>query len=220
MTNYSVPFDFDGNRFLWVEFFSEKERNICTHEFESSKKWNYSLNSNFGHISFARLLPGNLVLIIRLLNDIEIREMDSKFTLKYSFKNIGDEVLAMDYYIQEKKQSFNQNKIENLKIISNNKDNKDKEMDNIKKEVKMNVESGDNNLEGLNVILVDIDGNINLVEALQPTKKKLNMYDVKDISTDVKNKQFFSMGYPYYVKASPELISVSTDHGLFVFKNQ
>jgi hypothetical protein len=41
---------------------------------------------------------------------------------------------------------------------------------------------------------------------------------MKDINEEYKNKQFFSMGYPYYVKSNSNYFAISTDHGVFVIK--
>ena len=32
------------------------------------------------------------------------------------------------------------------------------------------------------------------------------------------SKQFFSMGYPYYIKSNMKYYAISTDHGVFVIK--
>lgn len=217
MTNYSIPFDFDGKRFLWVEFMNEKERNICMYDFEEMKKWEYKLTQKFGHISFCRLLDGNQILLVRQLNDVEIRDMNEDLTLKYSFTNIGDEIISLDYYFLDEvdKSAGKSVKVDNEKMLVVD----EKKVEETKK---IKIESQDSKLnikQILVIILVDIDGNVNMIKNYQPTSKKFNMYQVKDIPQDIKDKQFFSMGYPYYVKANQELIAISSDYGVFVFKN-
>lgn len=234
MTNYSIPFDFDGVRFLWVEFLSDKERNICMFDFSTTKKWEYRLYKDFGHISFGRLLKNNSIVIVTRLNVVEIRNMDEGFTLINKYIHIGDEVVALDLYYTE----ANSN---NINIINNNHNNLNKlnENDLINKDInkvsnivkdnnkltniKSNFESNkETNLEINNILVIvmlDIDGNINYIHNKDKVKTLFNMYNVKDIPQDIKDKQFFSMGYPYYIKTNQDYLTVSSDYGVFIFKN-
>ena len=106
-TNYFVPFDFDGKRFLWVEFMSSTNRNICVADiplFYSAKAYKYYLNNKiFGHICQAKLLPNNRVFIVHSLNKCEIRLLDKDFTLIEQFTHIGEEVLGVDIFINKER---------------------------------------------------------------------------------------------------------------------
>lgn len=221
MTNYSVPFDFDGSRFAWVEFLSEKERNICVFYVENNTKWQYALNKDFGHISHCKLLPDNKLLIVRNLVVCEIRNIDRDFTKVHEFKHIGDEVIAVDFYFNNAKLLVNEMELDNIQINKNNDvyikipaekntATKDKEMVNI---------GNNENEENMTIVLLDIDGNVNSWENFT-LKKLFNLYDIKDINDEYKKKQFFSMGYPYYIKANQYFYSISSDHGVFVIKKQ
>lgn len=108
-SNYTVPFDFDGKKFLWVEFLSSKTRNICVSEIpllKEDKPYKYLLDVNIGHISQAKLLPNNRVVIVHSLNKCEIRELNSAFTLIERFDHIGEEVLAIDIFINEENENI------------------------------------------------------------------------------------------------------------------
>ena len=103
-TNYVVPFDFDGKRFLWVEFLSSTERNICVANvplFNLDMLYKKDLNKNIGHICQAKLLPNKRVFIVHTLNKCEIRALDENFTLLEHFEHIGEEVLAVDICFNE-----------------------------------------------------------------------------------------------------------------------
>lgn len=243
MTNYSVPFDFTGTKFLWVEFLSDKERNICLFDSETELKHEFPLTKEYGHISFARIYKNNTIILVKSLNIIEIREMDQNFSLKQSFISKGDEVIAMDIY-----SAANHNKtlhaINNINNINNNDKISKLEIDNIKND--NNIIGLDKNQElaqiqidnpiskiednklnmkqeetsdstSLYVVLVDIDGNINVIDNFTKIETKFNMYQIKDIPQDTKDKQFFSMGYPYYIHANKDFYVISTDYGVFVF---
>jgi hypothetical protein len=228
MTNYSVPFDFDGGRFAWVEFLSEKERNICVYYFETNQKWFYTMNKEFGHISHCKLLPNNKLLIVRKLNEVEIRECEKDFKCMVKFKHIGDEVISLDYYINSSKILVNELELDNVQVVNNKNDQyikipadknsmpREKEMVNLEENLNNNQNQIGLN-ENLSVIALDIDGNVNVWENLSNTKR-FNLYDMKDIQEEYKAKQFFSMGYPYYIKANLNFYAISSDHGVFIIK--
>lgn len=73
MSNYSVPFDYDGKNFIGVEFLLDKERNICVYYFENKSTLKHKLCKEF----------------VRFQNLVEIREIND-FKLHKTFSNIGD----------------------------------------------------------------------------------------------------------------------------------
>lgn len=113
VTNYSVPFDFDGHRFLWVEFLSSTNRNICVSEIplkEEQKIFKKDLDKTIGHICQAKLIPNNRIFIVHSLNKCEIRGMDENFSILAKFEHIGEEVLGVDIvYNFESNKNFNIN---------------------------------------------------------------------------------------------------------------
>jgi len=240
MCNYSVPFDFDGHKFVWVEFLNEKERCLCVYYFEREKKYEKKLDKNFGHISHCRILPNEKIFIVRKMNECEILRIDENFTTEKSFKNPGDEIIAIDVFYNNSNRVLiniennnnnangnvnlinninNQNEIDNIKIFQKEKYSKvlDKPLSR-KLDIEMNnLENENQNEENLSISLLDLEGNVNVFEN-NIVLKKFNMYDIKDISHDHKAKQFFSMGYPYFIKQSSSFFAISTDHGVFIIK--
>jgi hypothetical protein len=221
-TNYIVPHDFDDFKFAWVEFLSEKERNICVYSFEKMRKYSYLVDKKFGHISYLRLLANNKLFIVRNLNKCEIRDLNMDFKVLHSFNHLGDEVIAVDLYVNSSKIMLNEMELQNIKV--KNKYNYNTE-DYLKIPIKQ-INQDDNDVKGvegnknideenISIVLLDIDGNVNIWENLSITKK-FNLYDIKEIDKDYKDKQFFSMGYPYFIKANQNYYAISTDHGVFV----
>jgi hypothetical protein len=206
MTNYIVPFDFDSARFTWVEFLSDTERNVCVYYFETKTRWSHLVGKSFGHVSHCKLLPGDRILIVRDLNIIEIRQLDESFKLIHEFKNIGDEVIAIDVYVNNSKFLMSED-VDNVQVGRSG--------DHVLKIQRENVDEGDE----ISVILLDIDGNVNVWENLN-ISKRFNLYDIPEISPEHKKKQFFSMGYPYFIKGNMNYYAISTDHGVFVIKKE
>ena len=75
------------------------------------------------------------------------------------------------------------------------------------------------NNNSLSIITLDIDGNVNCYNNKEE-KTLFNLYDINDISIDIKNKSFFSMGYQYYIQTNNNFFSISTDYGCFIIKKE
>ena len=173
MSNYAVPFDYDGKRFIWVDFYSNKERAVLLYNFVSKKvTMKEKLNEDFGHISHLKLIPNGKFFLVRKYNICEIR--NEKFEIEKTFGHIGKEVLACDFMCN------------NDKMI---------------------------------IVTLDIDGNVNVYDYKTDKVERLfNLYDLNSISQEEKDRQFFSMGYPYYIKVNSTYIAVTTDYGCYIIK--
>ena len=179
MSNYSVPFDFNG-KFLWVEFLSNEERNICIADVikmlinPEEKPKRYNLDKKvFKHISFAKIINDKSIFFVHSKNICEIRMIDDKFTLVEKFVHNGEEVYAVDLFYE-------------------------KEND-------------------LCIITLDVKGNVNLYK----NKNEItlfNLYELNTIDKDYKDKQFFSMGYQYFIKSNLDYFCISSDHGCIIIK--
>ena len=236
ITNYCVPLDYNGQFLLYIEFLSDKDRNLCIKNLleNSETVFKKKLDNKFGHISHCKFISDNKIFLVRELNKCEIRELNKDFTLIKNFKNIGSEVIAVDIFyknkninnIKDDKTNYYKNNILKIKNITNTTGkvlNKNSENDIIKETsfnndiVLSNSNSDDKKFNGI-IALLDIDGNVNFYEN-NIISKKFNLYDIKEINIDQKKKMFFSMGYAYYIKCNNDLICISTDHGCYIIKS-
>ena len=232
ITNYSIPLDYYDGFFVWVEFLSDKKRRLCVKNVNNNndKVYKLSLDEKFGHISHCKIIPGFKLFLVRDLNKCEIREIDDKFTLVNSFTSIGDEVIAIDFY---DKNNVN-NEYNHYNVDEKNKNNINKKESILKvnneKNLPITLSINDNRRESNNIMnentsfklqlvlcILDIDGNVSFFENNKITKK-FNLYDIKEINKEQKQKQFFSMGYAYYLKFNKNYICITTDHGCYVIK--
>jgi len=185
---------------------SESERTICAYFFAEQTTWNYTLLEGDGNFSHVKILPNKKLFIVRWQNICEIRKMNESFTVEKQFKNIGEEVIATDVFFPEKSKN----------IESENKnDQKDEFSKKNEKELEKIIVKDDDNMI---ITLLDVEGNINSWESGSSIKTVVNLFDMKDISTEYKNKQFFSMGYPYFIKSNKDFYAFSSDHGVFLLK--
>lgn len=225
MTTYTIPFDFDGKKFLWVEYHSKKKRMICVMNVpKSSKVWKYELNENFGHISQAKLLKDNRILIVRKMVECEIRRIDQSFSLEESFKNIGDEVISVFVYYYDKNIINTEDiankvqihhKAEDYYLKINITNNRPKESEVIIKDETKKRNEEDNFI----IFLLDVDGNINQYDNNQITTQ-FNLNKIQKIPKEHKDKKFFIMGYPYYIKYHDGLFCISSDHGCYIISDK
>ena len=209
MTNYSIPLDFNGLYFVWVEFLSDKERNLCIKNVldNNEPSFKLGLDKNFGHISHCKIINDYNIFLVRDLNKCEIREINEKFTLIKSFKSIGDEVIAIDYFFKHEKtqneflneKNFNLNKndeilkVKSIPLTTGNLINKSSENDIMKECNNSNKDSSihdiDKTFNGI-IAILDIDGNVNFYEN-NIISKKFNLYDIKEINQDQKKNVLF-----------------------------
>jgi hypothetical protein len=118
MFNFCVPFDFDGDKFLFLDYQTKNIRRICIYYTLSKiKPFSYKINNDFGHISHMKLLYNNRIFLCRKYNQCEIHKINDDFTLMEEWKHVGEEIIAVEIYITGTK-------------ISNGINNKDKNKDN------------------------------------------------------------------------------------------
>ena len=253
MTTYSVPFDFDGENFLWVEFLKSGIRKLCKANIPlmmtQKEVYKKELDKKCGimHISHAKLLSGNKIFIIHSLNICEIRLLDKDLTLLERFTHQGEEVYAFDILYEDENDN-NNNKafkdVQKVNIYGGNleeqtiNEHKNKEIikieenqvnyhrigtlaENVKSdnEIINDKKTKDNSIDIRNILIItlDLNGNVNLYKNKSEVTL-FNLYNIRDISQDLKDKQFFSMGYAYYIKANLNYFCISSDHGCFIIK--
>ena len=233
-TNYIVPFDFNGKYFILLQFFTVTERMLCSFNVFTLKTWIHLLMQEFGLLNYCKLINDNKLFIVRKFNLCEIRIMDDNFTLTHSFDHLGDRVIGLDYFYKITK-SVKKNDVLDL----NNKKNKDEISETeTKKFFNNNVLNSEDNLNSIinyknnllnnsgnvkantaiNIILLDIDGNVNFHNYDGEMKILFNVNKVPEIDKSVRDKGLFSLNYPYLIKFYHPFLAISTDNGCYIFQ--
>ena len=106
MYNFCVPFDFDGDKFLFLDYQDRVIRRICIY-FTLSKHEPYihKINNDFGHISHMKLLDQDKILICRKYTICQIYKINETFTLLEEWEHIGEEIIAVNAYMSGTKLS-------------------------------------------------------------------------------------------------------------------
>ena len=101
MYNFSIPFDFDGDKFLFLDYESETIRRICIYYTLSKKEpFVYKLSTGFGHINYMKLLINEEIILCKNQKICEIHKIDENFRLLKSWIHDGNEIIAMNIYIE------------------------------------------------------------------------------------------------------------------------
>ena len=239
-TNYIVPFDFNGKYFVLLQFLTVTERMLCSFNVFTLKTWKHLLKKDFGVVNYCKFINDNKLFIVRKFKICEIRIMDDNFTITKNFNHLGDRVIGLDFFYKITK-SVKNNK--NSKILDLNK-KKDKDdisetetkkffsnNNNLNSEDNLNINSINkyqnnivNNSENvtantsLNVILLDIDGNVNYHNDEIGIKILFNINKISEIDKSIREKGLFSLNYPYIIKFYHPYLVVSTDNGCYIFQ--
>ena len=220
MSNYTVPFDFNGTYYIYIDFLKKNKRkfgihdvttenengeenkeneeeNIENEEEKENKDNKVFIIENFkekiGHISHLKIIKNNKIFIVRDYNICEIRNCNFELIKKLNIKS--NEILNFDIIFNVIGEDNNENKSESKNIKENNNDNPDD--------------------ESFYLILIDIDCNIILYNSKEDKSEILfNLEtDNLNIDKDIKEQKFFSFGYPYYIRITKKYIAISSDYG-------
>lgn len=78
-----------------------------------------------------------------------------------------------------------------------------------------------NNKNKLDIILLDIDCGVYIYHEKDDYEEYLfNLHKLSSIGRELKEKKFFSLGYPYFIKYSKNFIAVTTDQGCLLLKKE
>ena len=93
MSNFNVPFDFDGDKFLYLEYYNKNTR--CINIFSTlreQKLFQYFIKNDFDHISFMKILPDDSIFLCRKIYLCEI------YIIKYNNNNITNKFNENESY--------------------------------------------------------------------------------------------------------------------------
>lgn len=137
MSNFNVPFDFDGDKILYLEYYSKTMRSINIYStIEDEKIFQFFIKNDFGHISFMKFLPDDCIFLCRNIYICEIYKISKNvndksinnksevtineikdFEFLKSWTHVQDyEIISCNVYLLE-----NKNGKENEKENKNNK---------------------------------------------------------------------------------------------------
>ena len=199
LSNFVVPFDFDGDLFLFLDYKSKDQR-IISVEYTSSLKQRFDYlitEENFGHISHMKLLTKEKILIVRNDKIFEIRYLNENLDIIEKWEHLGDDIINICFIINENNKLRDEliNEESNINNISIN-----------------NINIYEDNLDINTVALfkkrikeIKISKFSNLINTNNQTANKR----INNISRMKKNKKNIIMNDPsFFVKASKIITSL------------
>ena len=155
MYNFSIPFDFDGDRFLFLDYESEEIRRICIYYTLSKKKpYIYKITTDFGHISYMKLLINDKIILCKNHKFCEIHKIDDNFRLLEYWVHDGNEIIAMNIYIEGTKEdeSYFDDSYTNLSFRKYNENESQTIELNVKKQNNFKTKNKYNHVESIYAI--------------------------------------------------------------------
>ena len=207
LSNYVIPFDFNGDMFLFVDYKSKEEKFIGI-EYTITQKERYVYNikdpKKFGHISHMKLIPNEKIFIIRNEIECEIRYINDDFDVIEKYEYCGIEAISCCFYKNEKEESYI-NLVDNIDYEQNdnnrgeiNKSNAEKIEVNIKRlfENKLNLKESKEKTNLINTKITmnnnNIYNNINNKSRMNKISKNLDDGDLNDVKIYGKIKKIIS----------------------------
>ena len=126
LSNFVVPFDFNGDMFLFVDYKSKEEKFIGI-EYTSSLKDRYTYKikdrKKFGHISHMKIMTNDIIFLVRNEIQCEIRYINENFDIIEKYQHNGIEVISCCFFRKENEESLI-NIINDIEYEANIKNNK------------------------------------------------------------------------------------------------
>ena len=160
MFSFSVPFDFNGDKFLFLDYQTKETRRICIYYTLTQRKpFIQIINKEFGHISHMKLLDDDKLFLVRNYTQCEIYKIGEKLTLVEEWRHEGEEVIAVEIYIGGKKVTYDIYNVKNNEDVNNGGDKNmstRRVLKNDEKEIKIVFNDKDHNHKK-NLLALDIN---------------------------------------------------------------
>lgn len=196
LSNYCVPFDFDGKNYIIIDFIERGKRifyvyDIILKEMKQNIEIETIKENHIGHISHLKIIKNDMVFMVQNYNLCEIRKFDLTLVKKININ--CEEILAFDMLFENQ---------ENLMDYSNERLVNERDIKYI--------------------VLLDIECNIILYDYKEDKSEILFNLEKSElgIDNDIVDQKFFVFEYPYYIKISPQYIAVTTDYGCALVQYQ
>ena len=198
LSNFVIPFDFDGDLFLFIDFLSKEEKFIgIIYTLTKRENYIYKINDvNFGHISHMKLITEKTIFLIRNEIQCEIRYLNEDFDCIEKFEHVGNDIISCSLYKNENMNSL-------IDLINDDIKEKSDENDLNKSKVKLEsnilrlFENNKNNVANTNnkqkiFSYINIDQTVNKKNKSR-TKKKNNLQNVSNIYQYKEKKMITSL---------------------------
>ena len=206
---FSVPFDFDGNKVLWMEWRSQGQRVLNSFALSPNSRI-YPIAefpNKYGKVSFARFLEDRVVFVhnFRHIKTLEVATGTEK---SYLGRQRGDIVCLKVVKFQKLKFQASPNIIDR-RVDQARLENSDIELE----------PNGENEHFKTLILSADTEGCLCIWEG-EKLAEVIRVSHLPQLTPEYQSKQYFSMGYPYTINSFGSRIAVSTDFGILVIRSK
>ena len=189
LSNYCVPFDFDGKNYVIIDFKEKTKRIFFVYDIIlKDMKVNIEIDTikenPIGHISHLKIIKNEEIFIVQNYNICEIRKFNLDLVKNLNINS--QEILAFDMLYENNEDALEYSNERNIN----------------EKDIKY-------------IAILDIESNVILYDFKEDKSEILFNLEKTEmgIDKDIKEQNFFTLGYPYYIKISESYIAISSDYG-------
>ena len=200
---YSMIFDFDGKRLLWMEF-TQNSRILNIFSIESGVKEVRAYNKHYGKIGFCKLVGDSVIFIHK---QKVLRVIGENGNDKGELGRHSNYIVAMAcvriFKIGRKRVQKIEGKMDDARLENSDIDWQEPEQQTYKNFI----------------ITGDIVGDIKIWDK-DRCLEEISISILPQLTQKYQKMQYFSMGYPYFIAAYGPRLAISTDLGVLVIRSR
>ena len=198
----TVPFDFDGQRLLWMKYSNNDVREIYIYHFAEQKiELVKTFNKSDGMISNVKFLkqPGGGVKYLFYVKD-------GQYIVRLNLQSRDQEVIGRTAdVVVAFNVTYNHKRLKDVMICA-------------KQQAAEDLEQQMPDPQHFNVVCLDESQNITLFcQNSILNKYEFKVHIARGMTGELKSKDWFGMGYPYFICYYDKYIACSSDYGVLLF---
>lgn len=201
---FSMMFDFDGKKLLWMEFI-EKNRILNIYTLGQEVREVKNIPKNFGKVGFCKIVGESIVYVHR---QKVIRVMSEKGEDRGEIGRHRNYIVAMGCvriyrFNRHRGMQKIEGRVDVARVENSDIDLQEPEVQEMKQFI----------------VTVDLAGEIKIWDKKQCLEEIL-ISILPQLTQKYQRMQYFSMGYPYIVAAYGPRLAISTDLGVLVIRSR
>jgi len=200
---HSVPFHFDGNRFLWLEYLENQSKHLNIYDYiDKSTKTVHTFEKSVAFVSHAKLTQ-SLVLFVQGQKHVNILDTrTNKIEPLYQHKH---QIIALE---MDDTAKLRAETIEEKDIMLDIKqDAEERKVPDEKTSLK--------HTDSITIVSIDTSENLYVYKNSKVTHM-IPLREIPNFPKLQKKNYLFDMGYPYFVAFYGNYIAFTSDLGLFI----
>ena len=201
---YSIMFDFDGSRLLWMEF-THNLRTLNLYTIGNDVKEVKKMTKSFGKIGFCKLVGENIIYIhkqriVKVMSDSGEDKGEVGRHKEYIVAMTCAKIVKVE---RNRRIQRIEGKVDDARVENSDIDLRDPQVQDCK----------------TFIITADLGGNIKVWDS-EAMVEEISIGILPQLTEKYRKMQYFSMGYPYLIAAYGPRIAISTDLGVLLIRSR